>query len=113
MNYLFFGLLGAVLAMAGCGSNQVTSPVPVGPGVVEMSQVVGPQVEVSGMQSQMGQSLHQQKGQAMGPSTAYTTPAQFTSNGQRIYFTATSNSGAPISFTMGHHSTAMPCLGTA
>jgi hypothetical protein len=59
----------------------------------------------SGMRSQTGQRVVGQDGQPLGPfefsCRSYLSPGEFTSNGQRIYYTSTSASGEPITFAMG------------
>lgn len=58
-----------------------------------------------GMRSRGGQGMVGADGHRLEPfefsAMIYDVPDEFSSNGQRIYFTATSASGEPISFAMG------------
>ncbi|MFH1571508.1 MAG: Ig-like domain-containing protein [Gemmatimonadota bacterium] len=73
-----------------------------------VAPAAGQQVEVrwgSGMRTGQGASLRDAGGAALGAfafsCTVYTPPPSFDGNGQRIYFTGTSQSGQPIQFRMG------------
>ena len=58
-----------------------------------------------GMRSRGGMGMMSPGGRRMNPFSfrfmMYQGPSSFSSNGERIYYTATSESGEPISFTMG------------
>jgi mono/diheme cytochrome c family protein len=58
-----------------------------------------------GMRSRGGMGMVGADGQSMEPFSfkfmMFQSPSSFSSNGERIYYTATSESGEPISFTMG------------
>ena len=72
------------------------------------SPPAGAEVEVRwgmGMRSQGGDRLVDQSGRPVDPfefrCSVFAAPSNFSSNGERIYFTGTSTSGEPITFTMG------------
>jgi len=59
-----------------------------------------------GMRSRGGMGMMSSNGKCMEPFSfrfmMFQGPSSFSSNGERIYYTATSESGEPISFTMGN-----------
>lgn len=59
----------------------------------------------SGMRDRRGRGMRRSDGRSLGPfefrGRMYSAPTEFSSNGERIYFTATSESGEPITFDMG------------
>jgi len=72
------------------------------------SMVAGTEMQVNwgdGMRSRGGRSMVSADGHRLEPfafsGMMYDVPTEFSSNGERIYFTATSASGEPISFAMG------------